>query len=159
MFIDGEEVKPAIVKQRPYILVTRQYICDGLFRGFDTNRQTKRIMNIAFAVMYRLPWKTCPQQAAIAFHDPDPSGDIVQELVASAKNFGRDCRTVVLKADPACHHDRRRQDQLENAEALVLRPIIVMQEHTPGEILACCTMTWRGNKGLTSGKAPLGAHL
>jgi hypothetical protein len=103
------------------VLVRATSRIDRLARRLDHDRQPQRFMHQLFTVMNRLPGQARAQTAAVALDHADAAHHVVNELVAAAEHLRHHRRAVVLQADPACHDDRRGDDQLQRAEAVIGR--------------------------------------
>jgi hypothetical protein len=68
-----------------------QNVVDSLLHCLDDHRQAQGFVSKVCPVMHRLPGQATAQEPAIAFDNADPSGDVVQQLVAAAKG----CRGMV----------------------------------------------------------------
>lgn len=116
-------------------------------------------MNEFRPVTRRLLGKTRVQVAAIAFGDADAADDVVQELVTGPKQRRRHHRPEILQANPACDDHWGGQDQLENLEALVLLPDIVVQEDLPLERASRRPKSQGRDEGLAAGEAEFGTDF
>ena len=95
----------------------------------------------------------------IAFKNSDRSDNIVQHLVAAAEDPVVDHRAVILIADPAGDNHRRRHDQFQRREVLVLSPIVVVQERAAVEIDAFRARPWCGDECRAAGEPPFRSDL
>ena len=68
------------------------------------------------------------QKAAVPRDHADPAHYVFNMLVAADKGLRSDGLSRSLQADPACHCDRRRQDQFQPAKILVGLPVMAVQE-------------------------------
>ena len=77
------------------------------------------------------------QVAAVAFEHAQAVADhVVQHLVAAAEDGVVHRRAVVLEVDPAGDDHGCGHDQLEHGEAVVLAPVVAVQEGPAGEVEA-----------------------
>ncbi len=159
LVVQGEQMQPTVVEQRADLRVTFEDVGDRFGRRFDQHGEAQRLVGQALAVMHRLPRQSGAQDPAVALDYADAAGDVVQQLVAGAKTLGRDGRSVVLQADPAGDDDRCGQDQLQHAEAVVVAPVVVVEEGAPGQVAPGSARARCGDEGLAAGKCPFGANL
>src|SRR5579875_938124 len=76
LFIYREEVEPAIIGQGTHALMALQDVGHRFTRRLDADRETRRDMDVSFAVVDRLPGQPGAQVSAIALDDADAANNI-----------------------------------------------------------------------------------